>query len=64
MSGLVAFTTLTRSLQLISANLVASLRCLELVLAFLLQTVGAPTIHTRGVRGLFVLRLIEGTKKN
>ena len=43
-SGLVAFTTLTRSLQLISPNLVASLRCLELVLAFLLQTVGAPTI--------------------
>ena len=48
-SGLVAFTTLTRSLQLISPNLVASLRCLELVLAFLLQTVGAPTKHTRGV---------------
>ena len=43
-SGLVAFPTLTRPLQLISPNLVASLRCLELVLAFLLQTVGAPTI--------------------
>ena len=39
MSGLVAFTTLTRSLQLISPNLVASLRSLELVLAFLVQAV-------------------------
>ena len=59
-SGLVAFTTLTRSLQLISPNLVASLRCLELVLAFLLQTVGAPTKHTRG---LFVLILNEDGSK-
>ena len=38
-SGLLAFTTLTRSLQLISPNLVASLRSLELVLAFLVQAV-------------------------
>ena len=37
-SGLVAFTTLTRSLQLISPNLVASLRTLELVLAFCVQS--------------------------
>ena len=36
-SGLLAFTTLTRSLQLISPNLVSSLRSLELVLAFLVQ---------------------------
>ena len=38
-SGLFAFTTLTKSLQLISPNLVASLRCLELVLAFVVQSV-------------------------
>ena len=38
MSGLLAFTTLTKSLQLISPNLVASLRTLELVLAFLVQS--------------------------
>merc|ERR1719422_1433522 len=37
-SGLFAFTTLTKSLQLISPNLVASLRCLELVLAFSVQS--------------------------
>ena len=37
-SGLLAFTTLTRSLQLISPNLVSSLRTLELVLAFLVQS--------------------------
>merc|ERR1719445_1138960 len=39
LSGLVAFTTLTLSLQLISPNLVASLRCLELVLAFSVQAI-------------------------
>jgi len=38
-SGLFAFTTLTKSLQLISPNLVASLRCLELVLAFGVQSI-------------------------
>ena len=36
--GMLAFTSLTRSLQLISPNLVASLRCLELVLAFIVQS--------------------------
>ena len=39
LSGLLAFTTLTRSLQLISPNLVASLRTLELVLAFCVQSI-------------------------
>ena len=39
LSGLFAFTTLTRSLQLISPNLVASLRTLELVLAFCVQSI-------------------------
>ena len=34
---MLAFSTLTKSLQLISPNLVASLRCLELVLAFSVQ---------------------------
>ena len=38
LSGLLAFATLTKSLQLISPNLVASLRTLELVLAFLVQS--------------------------
>jgi len=36
-SGLIAFATLTKSLHLISPNLVSSLRCLELVLAFSIQ---------------------------
>ena len=39
LSGLLAFATLTKSLQLISPNLVASLRTLELVLAFLVQSI-------------------------
>jgi len=39
LSGLLAFTTLTRSLKLISPNLVASLRTLELVLAFSVQSI-------------------------
>ena len=34
-----AFTTLTLSLQLVSPNMVSSLRCLEMVLAFLVQSV-------------------------
>jgi len=38
-SGLIAFATLTKSLHLISPNLVSSLRCLELVLAFSIQGV-------------------------
>ena len=38
LSGLLAFTTLTKSLQLVSPNLVASLRCVELVLAFGVQS--------------------------
>merc|ERR1712110_427353 len=37
--GLVAFTTLTLSLQLVSPNMVSSLRCLEMVVAFLVQSV-------------------------
>jgi len=36
-SGLFAFFTLTKSLHLISPNLVSSLRCMELVLAFSIQ---------------------------
>ena len=38
-SGLMAFTTLTLSLQLVSPNMVSSLRCLEMVGAFLVQSV-------------------------
>lgn len=38
LSGLLAFTTLTKSLQLVSPNLVSSLRCVELVLAFGVQS--------------------------
>ena len=34
-----AFTTLTLSLQLVSPNMVSSLRCLEMVGAFLVQTI-------------------------
>ena len=39
LSGLIAFTTLTLSLQLISPNIVSSLRCLELVLAFSVESI-------------------------
>jgi len=38
LSGLLAFTTLTKSLQLVSPNLVSSLRCVELVMAFGVQS--------------------------
>ena len=38
-SGLLAFTSLTKALKLISPNIVSSLRALELVLAFIVQTV-------------------------
>ena len=47
LSGLLAFTTLTKSLQLVSPNLVSSLRCVELVLAFGVQsliTMEAPSL--------------------
>ena len=44
MSGLVAFTTLTRSLQLASPSLVASLRCVELVVAFAVQSLLTSTL--------------------
>ena len=37
-SGLLAFTTHTRSLQLACPNLVSSLGCTELVLAFIVQS--------------------------
>ena len=37
-SGLMAFTSMTLALKLISPNLVSSLRTLELVLAYLVQT--------------------------
>ena len=38
LSGLLAFATLTKSLQLISPSLVSALRTLELVFAFLVQS--------------------------
>ena len=47
MSALLAFTTLIKSLQLVSPNLVASLRCSELVMAFGVQsliTMEAPSL--------------------
>jgi len=47
LSALLAFTTLIKSLQLVSPNLVASLRCSELVMAFGVQsliTMEAPSL--------------------
>ena len=56
--GLVAFTTLTLSLQLVSPNMVSSLRCLEMVVAFLVQSVitgRAPNILSSIGGGLITL---------
>ena len=60
-SGLVAFTTLTLSLQLVSPNMVSSLRCLEMVGAFLVQSVitrQAPNILSSIGGGLITLGII------
>ena len=57
-SGLLAFFTLTKSLQMISPNLVASLRTLELVLAFSVQSlitgVAPDTLSSLGGTFIFV----------
>ena len=61
MSGLVAFTTLTLSLQLVSPNMVSSLRCLEMVGAFLVQSVitrKAPNILSSIGGGLITIGII------
>ena len=61
MSGLVAFTTLTRSLQLVSPSLVASLRCVELVAAFAVQsllTSTAPSLVASTGGGLIILGVL------
>ena len=61
MSGLVAFTTLTLSLQLVSPNMVSSLRCLEMVGAFLVQSVitrRAPNILSSIGGGLITIGII------
>ena len=61
MSGLLAFTTLTRSLQLVSPNLVSSLRCVELVLAFAVQgliTLQVPSIISCVGGGLIIIGVI------
>lgn len=59
--GLVAFTTLTLSLQLVSPNMVSSLRCLEMVVAFLVQSVItglAPNILSSIGGGLITLGIV------
>ena len=56
-----AFTTLTLSLQLISPNMVSSLRCLEMVIAFLVQSLitgQAPNILSSLGGGLIILGII------
>ena len=61
MSGLVAFTTLTRSLQLVSPSLVASLRCVEPVAAFAVQsllTSTAPSLVASTGGGLIILGVL------
>ena len=61
MCGLVAFTTLTLSLQLVSPNMVSSLRCLEMVGAFLVQTIitgRAPNILSSIGGGLITAGII------
>ena len=60
-SGLMAFTTLTLSLQLVSPNMVSSLRCLEMVGAFLVQSVitrQAPNILSSIGGGLITAGII------
>ena len=60
-SGLMAFTTLTLSLQLVSPNMVSSLRCLEMVGAFLVQSVitrQAPNILSSIGGGLIILGIV------
>ena len=61
MSGLAAFTTLTKSLQLVSPNLVASLRCVELVAAFAVQsllTSTAPSLVASTGAALIILGVL------
>jgi len=61
LSGLLAFTTLTKSLQLVSPNLVSSLRCVELVLAFGVQsliTMEVPSILSCVGAGLIIIGVI------
>ena len=61
MCGLVAFTTLTLSLQLVSPNMVSSLRCMEMVVAFLVQAVitgQAPNILSSIGGGLIILGIV------
>ena len=56
-----AFTTLTLSLQLVSPNMVSSLRCLEMVVAFLVQSVItglAPNILSSIGGGLITLGIV------
>jgi len=60
-SGLAAFTTLTKSLQLVSPNLVASLRCVELVAAFAVQsllTSTAPSLVASTGAALIILGVL------
>merc|ERR1712154_443864 len=60
-SGLMAFTTLTLSLQLVSPNMVSSLRCLEMVGAFLVQSIithQAPNILSSIGGGLITTGII------
>ena len=59
--GLAAFTSLTLALQLISPNMVSSLRCLELVLAFLVQSVISrqlPSLVTSAGGGLIIAGIV------
>ena len=61
LSGLLAFTALTKSLQLVSPNLVSSLRCVELVLAFGVQsliTMEVPSILSCVGAGLIIIGVI------
>ena len=61
LSGLLAFTTAVKSLQLVSPNLVSSLRCVELVLAFGVQsliTMEAPSLLSCLGAGLINLGVI------
>ena len=61
LSGLLAFTTLTKSLQLVSPNLVSSLRCVELVMAFGVQsliTMEEPSLLSCLGAGLIIIGVI------
>ena len=60
-SGLIAFVTMTKSLQMLQATIVSSIRSSEIILAYIIQTVvaeQAPSILAIAGAGLTVVSII------